>query len=142
MSYKEIQAASQAVLNAAWDHILEQGEPSMSDNGSDSCMYKNPKGLGCAFAPAIKDYRPTMEGSVAEDLLDSFSDYLHGWAQDCDTCFANAVQLCHDTPAQSIDAGFLGPDKFIAEFRARVTELVYDPFHQWLELKHPDSQEE
>jgi len=107
-------ASMQALFNAAWEHIIKQGEACAI--GGD-CVYEGPMGLKCAFAPAIKDYDPHMEDSGAAKLLYDWRDNLHTWVLDCPKDFADDVQSCHD------DNSELGDD-FIQAFKDNMSDLA------------------
>lgn len=130
-TYEEIKRATQAVLNAAWIHIHAQGEPSVKVSSLDSgfvCRYRNPKGLGCAFAPAIKDYNPEMEGTPAGVLLKCHPAQLHTWARACNTGIAGRIQQAHDEAAVNF------PETFLLTFQSRIQRIIND---NHLDLIHP-----
>ena len=85
--------SNQAVFDAAWLHIMKQGQASFSRG---TCQYRHSDTIGCAFAPCIARYHKSMEGGNAEHLIREFPDRLHVWALDCDLELAYAVQLAHD----------------------------------------------
>jgi len=87
------QAAKQRLFDKALKHIRNQG--CQSKAGALDCKYKQGN-LGCAFAPAIRQYDATMEGEQASDLIRDMPDNLYKWVLDVDLEFADQVQYAHD----------------------------------------------
>lgn len=98
LALEKIQKANQRLFDEALKHICKQGRKSAKDQwGGTNCMYRSPEGLGCAFAPAIKNYISDCEGQDAGWFYqDDNIDYLHDWAKDADPELAATIQLCHD----------------------------------------------
>ena len=116
--------ANQWIFTQAWNHIIKQGCPSYIEE-TDECFYRmtHPEDPGreisCAFAPAIREYKASMERLSAHNLLEDFNNMLHPEAQQADIEFCNETQWCHDSTAANYD-----PKDFISQFKKAMRELA------------------
>jgi len=115
--------ATQRVFDEALKHIRKQRRPSLDSH--ESCVYRGPHGLGCAFAPAIKSYDPDMEGDSAIRVLDSYNENLHPWAREADRDACNDIQLAHDRSPRYDDAIFMENFELLMRETADTYGLVY-----------------
>lgn len=118
--------SNQLLLDAALAHLRAQGRQARRVG---SCVYRTAEGLGCAFAPAIADYGPDLEGITARNILTSNTGRmrLHEWARGCSPEFVEAVQHVHDFWTASSGEPFL---HYIERGMARVANqfgLKYTP---------------
>ena len=113
INQKKIQ---QRALDKAYKHIIKQGAPSRAALGR--CRYRNENGLGCAFAPMIKEYSPTLEGRAAGNVVEYYSRNLFKWARDLNISFAFDLQRCHDRVAVA------NPENFIRDFKVEIAKLA------------------
>jgi hypothetical protein len=114
----------QDLLNRSVAHVRSQGQPSVkyeNPNHGQTCMYKSPKGHGCAAAPFITAYEPGMDdGDNAGAWLKSFTDY---WAAHLDPLavkhreFVRELQECHDNASKMRST-------FIQDYEERIRELA------------------
>ena len=95
----ERQEATQRVFDEALKHIRAQGQPSTVSPESSECMYRNPEGLGCAFAPAIETIMPDMEKKRASVVMSQWPECLHKWAKPAIASICDDIQNCHDEAA-------------------------------------------
>lgn len=123
----EVLKATQAVLDAAWDHVHKQGKPggdieiTKLGNKIFTCKYSHPSGTKCAFAPATEHYSAELESNCASDLLIRYTDHLYPWARECDVDAADAIQRCHDDAA---DETIGVPSRLIERLERNVNRLL------------------
>ena len=91
---------NQIVFDEALKHIRKQGKPSIIKGSLISCRYKNPEGLGCAFAPCIEKYDKKLEGRRASHLVIFNQSHLYEWARNCDHMVVDHIQRAHDRAAK------------------------------------------
>lgn len=85
----------QEIYNKVSRHLLRQKKKSMSKHGH-ACAYRGQDGLKCAIGVLIsnKAYTPCMEGTVASDLLESYSFGVRNTASN--RVFLDDLQGVHD----------------------------------------------
>lgn len=122
---EEQRQSTQRVFDEALKHIRAQGQPSIrsKDNGlRPVCMYRNPEGLGCAFAPAIKHYSIKLDrGHSARDLLREHASSLHDWAKKANALACCFIQAAHDNAATLHYAA-----EFMPAFERRMRQVAKD----------------
>lgn len=112
--------SNQLLLDAALAHLRAQGRQARRVG---SCVYRTAEGLGCAFAPAIREYSPDMEGTIAGALLDpanGFLGALHDWVRGADGLLANLIQSAHDNAASDTPADL---EQFLWDFENAMQRL-------------------
>lgn len=92
----------QDLFNRSVKHIRKQGKPSVNlrFGAAATCTYRAPDGCGCAAAPFITDYVPSMEGTLFCGLaiIKQYADKLDPVAvKHCG--FVRELQMCHDRPS-------------------------------------------
>jgi len=95
MKYYDItQMTAQEVFDASVSHVIEQGEPSISDGGS--CLYRSNKGnLACAAGVFLTDEQAIdMEG----EYWTAFKNPSRGWHEE----LIDDLQSDHDNNIKSI----------------------------------------
>lgn len=110
----------QRLFNEALIHIRKQRCQSANE-GTGNCQYRIERGeqtLGCAFAPAIEKYTPSLEGASATVLLISYSNQLYEWVRNCNQGFAYSLQRCHDSNMEITD------DRFMQYFEKDMKDLA------------------
>ncbi len=116
--------ANQRLLDEAWAHIIAQGHASVYEDSDmryedGVCRYDGGDGIGCAFAPAIKDYDPEMETVSAADVIEQFPNKVHAWVRDVNKLFANEVQRAHDNAVIQTPR-----EHFMSKFKANMAAVA------------------
>jgi hypothetical protein len=119
----------QQLFDRSLEHIRKQGGPSYilipnkHNTGnplSPSCQYQGPNGRGCAAAPFIKNYSPSMEKKVWCDVVEEYTDDIDPLAYHFEW-FVSKLQECHD---EAVLAGFTKSEQFLPIYERKMAELA------------------
>lgn len=94
----------QELFDISLQHIRKQGKPSVNIRHRDlgrpeiSCVYRSEDGCGCAAAPFIVDYTPTLENNSISNLAGSRPQHVDPRAL-ANIELVTQLQQAHDNTA-------------------------------------------
>lgn len=131
----------QYLFDRSVQHIRRQGEASIEASSTKqfTCIYRSSKGLGCAAAPFIVEYRDVMERRRWDRLIDyayNLNEAIQPWMFDPlavkHSQFVLSLQEAHDHSAflhdtKDINPNFLRDYELQIQYVAARHKLVYTP---------------